>query len=194
MFVKSCRIAFLFFLACALAGCPTEVDDDDSAVDDDDDAADDDDVADDDDDDVVPTEVAEVEPNDVHPFQDLGTLGSGRWVITGVAETGGHEPDGEMNPTGDLDVFAFRLDADADADFLLEWDSAANDFDMMIYADVTAATELTFPGAWNSDGTSFDTNSESASVSLASGTEFAVMVSLWEGADGTPWTLTIDVE
>jgi hypothetical protein len=142
-------------------------------------------------------EIAEVEPNDEsNDWQDLGTLGPTLLTITGTCSTAGHDPDGAMNPTGDLDVYVFELEQDGRVDFELSWSGMGEDFDAVLYDNSDGPVALGFdsPDAIDVQGLASTDNPESATYNLDAGTSYALMIANWEGSDGAGYTMTITVE
>ena len=167
----------------SLYGCPD--DDDDSA------AADDDDVADDDDA-VPPEELDESEPNDAHPFQDLGTLDAGRYAISGAAATAGHEAEDPLFLTGDLDVFSFQVANGGTVGFELDW-VGVEDLDMVLFEGLTDASELNWATDDVINAATSEDQPETMSHALVTGTVYTVLLGNWEGTDGAEYVLTLDI-
>jgi len=137
--------------------------------------------------------MAEAEPNDVHPFQDLGTLAAGRYIISGTGETAGHDPDEPMFFVGDLDAFSFSVAADGEADFEAAWDGAGEDFDMLLFEGLTATSVFAWDAAEGINQSSTGDEPERMSEDLVAGTVYTVLLSNWEGTDGAAYTITIDI-
>jgi hypothetical protein len=171
----------------ASPGCLSPSDDDDASSDDDDASVSDDDDA------TAANEVAESEPNDEHPFQDLGLLVTGRTAVSGTLSTAGAEPTGAEWFTGDLDVFTFRVSDPATVQFSLNWDAPGDDLDVLLFASVTDQTVLT----WNSGQliaqSATEDRPEEFSSPLSANVEYSVLVGNFAGDPNTNYFVTIDV-
>jgi len=136
--------------------------------------------------------VPEVEPNQApDDWQDLGLLGPGRYTVTGVSETAGHD---ELNdPSGDLDVFNFELEQDSRVQFELSWETL-DDIDAVLYVHEEGQTELGFqsPSAVDMSMSSL-ARPESADLQLDAGGRYTFMVANWEGEPEIPWVLSLNV-
>ena len=178
------------------AGCPPldpgDNDDDDSSDDDDATSDDDDDMTSDDDDMTGSDNVAESEPNDAHPFQELGVLDVGRTVILGTLTTAGGAGPGDFF-SGDIDAFSFRIVNAASVEFTLDWTNPGDDLDMLLYASLSATSEL----GWNSPQeiaeSATSAKPEEFSPLLSGNVEYTVLVGNYEGDPNSAYTLTIDV-
>ena len=173
-----------------ITGCPTADDDDDSS--DDDDTADDDDTGDDDDA-TGSNDVADTEPNDVYPFQDIGVLDVGRTTITGTLTTAGD--DGGVNPffSGDVDLFTFQLVNAAAVEFSLGWDTAGDDLDVLLFGSLTDSSVLAWDSPQLLNESATTDRPEEFSMALSGNVLYTVMVGNFEGDPNAAYTLTIDV-
>jgi hypothetical protein len=153
----------------------------------------------DDDDSSTPTQdagtiVDEAEPNDeMGDWQDLGTLGEGRWLVRGVATTGGHDVDN--NPSGDLDVFLFELESATTVNFEMNWPNRANDFDAILYDNASGSAQLGFnsPDEISADMATLE-RPEVLSLDLSAGVGYALMIALYDGVPASEWEMSIEVE
>jgi len=140
----------------------------------------------------APYEIAEVEPNDVtDDWQVLGTLVSGRYLLTGQGETAGHDADNDLN--GDLDGFRFQVQEDTVVSFLMNFPKG-QDFDAVLYDDTAGDTEFGFGSAQaiNLDMASTG-NPESTSVVLTAGTPYVLGIGNWDGDAAQDWTMAMTV-
>lgn len=134
--------------------------------------------------------VPEVEPNDLEEeWQDLGTLATGQWTLTGAAATAGH--DAKTNdPSGDFDGFTFSVDAETQLSLEMTWADAANDFDLLVFDISEGAPEISFESeALVATNTASVALPEVGTATLAAGS-YLLVVTEW---DGTPadWTLEV---
>jgi hypothetical protein len=142
----------------------------------------------------APTDVVEVEPNDeAAGWQDLGTLGTGRWSLSGVAETAGHTDDDAQNLDGDLDAFRFQLAGDATVAFELAWDGE-DDFDAVLYDDTLGDTVF----GWGSEqllsaAMATAAKPERLVIDLAGGVPYVLEIGNWDGQPGSAWTMSVTV-
>ncbi len=168
-----------------LPGCPPESDDDDSAVDDDDT------TTGDDDDMTASDNVADSEPNDVYPFQDMGVLDVGRTVITGTLTTAGASASQFF--AGDMDLFTFQLVNAASVDFSLAWNTAGDDLDVLLFASLNDTSVL----SWDSPNKITESAStgrpEEFTSPLSGNVDYTVLVGNFDGDPNAAYTLTIDV-
>ena len=197
-------IRFLFALLLglgltSLTGCPRPGggggDDDDSGGDDDDSTAgdDDDSTAGDDDDSTANNAVTESEPNDAFPFQDLGVVDSGRTTITGTLSTAGADATGDQWFNGDIDAFKFMLATAASVDFEVDWESVADDLDLLLFVSVTDNTELVWGSAQLLSESATNGKPEDLTAPLSSNVEYTVLIANFAGDPNAAYTLTIDV-
>lgn len=139
-----------------------------------------------------PVLVAEQEPND-EVWQPLGSLGPGSVLVTGATGLSGHARDNQ--PTGDLDVFTFSLDAPARVLMDLQWPDPTNDLDALLFDNRGGAAQLGFDspdGIQERQMASLD-RPEQGEFELEAGVEYAVLVFNWFGLEDAQWTLHIDV-
>jgi len=189
-------LAALLILTFAVvpAGCPTTGGDDDDATGDDDDATgDDDDATGDDDDSTANYPVSESEPNDAHPFQDIGVLDVGRTIISGTLSTAGHENGGAEWLNGDIDAFTFQLVSAASVDFSLDWGSDSDDLDLLLFASLDASDQLGWDSNQEINESATGSRPESFTSPLSGNVNYTILLGNFEGAPNVAYTLTIDV-
>lgn len=119
----------------------------------------------------------EIEPNDGPPpnppYQDLGTLGSGDWVVTGFLSSVSN--DGSV-PTGESDYFRFTVGVTGVWWVTLDcYTDGGNDYDLVIY-DAT--------GAYLTDS-SFSDPVEQLTGNVNNGETYFIRVIGWSGAPGS---------
>jgi len=139
-------------------------------------------------------EVPEVEPNDLNgEYHDLGELGLGDWLLSGTAETAGHNSANDLG--GDLDYFQFTLADEATFDLELLWEAEGQDFDAILFDNSDGGGA---DGTFNSSdpqlgsGLSSFGQPEAATVVIRPGS-YVFGIGNWEGDDGVPWMLSMKV-
>ncbi len=139
-------------------------------------------------------ETAEVEPNGlIDDWQDLGTLVAGQYLVTGTAETAGHDAD-TNNLNADLDVFRFAVAEDTIARFTLDWPGTAEDFDAVLHGGA-GGVELGFDSDSNLSGNALANTDQPqiAVLGLEAGVGYVIEVGNWDGTADAEWTLAIKV-
>ena len=139
------------------------------------------------------TERPEVEPNGaLIDWNNLGVLTPGQYLLSGTAETPGHDAD-TSNLNADLDVFRFEVSEDTFARFTLDW-SGEEDFDAVLHDDGAGAT-LGFDSDSNLSGNALANTDQPqvAVLGLEAGNPYVLEIGNWAGTDGAAWTMAIKV-